>query len=259
MAPVWLWLRVGGWERPLYSYGLMLSCAALVGAASFIYGAHRRGWDVGAAIVVVAAAALAGTWGARALFAWVTLCQGGSIRAALLPGGVVFYGGLIGGAIGLLGAARAQRLPVRRVVDAAVVPVCLGHAIGRVGCLLGGCCYGRPFAGPWAVTYTHPLSPLHDGIARHPWPLYEATLMLLFALWLATAGAPATRGVRPGYHGALYLAVYAIVRFSLEFFRGDSLRGLIWNGALSTSQVIASATFVLAAWLLWRWRRVPGT
>ena len=253
MAPVWMWVDWAAEPRPLYSYGLCLAIALFSGAMLFLGAAQRARWDLGAVIVALAVACLGGLVGARLLFGVVALSQGESFGAALIQGGAVFYGGLIGGAGALFAAAVAQGLPVRALFDAAVWPLAVGHAIGRVGCLFGGCCYGLPFAGPWAVVYEHPLSPLHDGLPRHPWPLYEAVAILLLS-WVIGRGR-----FRTGQRAVYYLLGYSVLRLGLEQLRGDALRGLHGSAAVSTSQCVSVLAMSLALWLLWRWRCVPGT
>jgi phosphatidylglycerol:prolipoprotein diacylglycerol transferase len=132
--------------------------------------------------------------------------------------------------------------------------IALGHVIGRFGCLMAGCCYGRPTSVPWAVTFTNPAAAMNVGtplgVPLHPTQLYDAgaELIILAALLLTER-----RGHKfPGRTFWLYLLLYAISRFIIEFYRGDD-RGMVFN-ALSTSQVVAAAIVPISLFMLWRLR-----
>lgn len=143
--------------------------------------------------------------------------------------GSVYYGGLIGGILGAIVALRWQKLDVKKVEQCVVPFLPLGHSIGRLGCLLAGCCYGFEYTGPLAVRSAFVI-----GKTLFPIQGVEALLNLkIMAILLLYI-----RKNRPSYHIlALYLILYSIVRFSLEFFRGDLIRGSFLF--LSTSQWIS--------------------
>jgi phosphatidylglycerol:prolipoprotein diacylglycerol transferase len=127
-------------------------------------------------------------------------------------------------------------------VDVAIPALPAAHAIGRLGCFLGGCCYGRPFGGAWAVVYTDVLAPAaHPPIPRHPAPLYES--LGLIALAFALALVPLRR-VGAGHRGLAYLAAYGALRVGNEAFRGDAVRGAYLGGAVSTSQLVGAVVCV---------------
>src|SRR5688500_16309061 len=108
--------------------------------------------------------------------------------------GLVWYGGLIGGAIGVCIWARYRGLLDLRLLDLSAVPLALGYAIGRIGCQLSGDGdYGQPWDCPWAMGYPDGTVPTPPGVEVHPTPIYETLTMGLvaFVLWrLATATAP---------------------------------------------------------------------
>ena len=118
---------------------------------------------------------------------------------------------------------------------AVVLP--LGHAIGRLGCLAAGCCYGRHTDLPWGVA-------MDGDPSRHPTQLYEAILNGLIAFAVARVGLARTRDGRwlPGSALLLYIALYAVARFVVEIFRGDD-RGAYMLG-LSPSQFVAVAALL---------------
>ena len=110
--------------------------------------------------------------------------------------------------------------------------------IGRIGCFLGGCCFGAPFDGPWAVVYSDPLAPaaFEAGVPRHPSPLYEAGGLLVLAVALALRPP---RHPGSGQRLARYVAAYSVLRFAVELTRGDAIRG-VGPGGVSTSMVLAA-------------------
>jgi phosphatidylglycerol:prolipoprotein diacylglycerol transferase len=164
---------------------------------------------------------------------------------------MAFYGGLCGGAIAALAFIRRYRLPLDALADAAAPSLTLGHAVGRIGCLCAGCCYGGivrgwpglRFADPRAPAYalSHGVTPLH-GVQ-----LYEAGgLILLGAALLLLRRVASLRGRLFG----VYLVGYGLLRFATEVWRGDPQRGAV--GPLSTSQLLAVASVALAPIvLLW--------
>lgn len=156
-----------------------------------------------------------------------------------LGGGFVFLGGLIGG----LGIVAIHKLYFKQRIfeyEFLLLPLTLGHALGRIGCFLAGCCYGTSCDLFWSIH-------LH-GLDRHPVQLYEAfSLFVLF-------GVLRFRWRKGQSLLPVYLGSYFLLRFSLEFFRGDKIRGVYWMG-LSTSQFISIAGFLcLLGWFALRKR-----
>jgi phosphatidylglycerol:prolipoprotein diacylglycerol transferase len=192
------------------------------------------------------AGGFAGAW---LTFVLVEAARTGTFAALARGGGLVFFGAVPGGVAGMRLAGRAFRLDVLRVLELSLPGLAAGHALGRVGCFLGGCCFGRPFEGPWAVTAVDPLAPAaHPPVPRHPVALYEAAGLLI--LGLAFARVPAAHP-GSGRRAAAYLVAYGALRLGTEAFRGDAIRG-VWAGGVSTSQGLASFAIVLGALLLWR-------
>ncbi len=176
----------------------------------------------------------------------------------ILQNGFVFYGGLIGGAAGLLVYAKAFRAPVLPYCDLYAAGTALGHAFGRVGCLLSGCCYGVPHAGGFSVIYRHAIDP-NTPLGTPLLPIQLIESFCLIAIYLACEAA-FYFGKRRGASAAVYALSYSVVRFVLEFFRGDLVRG-VWGG-LSTSQYISLAIFAFCACAIgygvYRARRAPA-
>ena len=168
----------------------------------------------------------------------------------LWMGGFVFYGGLIGGVLGLWFYGKHFKEPVAPLAEcfAAVLP--LGHALGRVGCFFGGCCYGKPHDGWLSYTYEADKVISADtpvGIPLLPVQLIEAFFLL--CIFAVTLTVYLRTGKRTGYTVAVYILLYAPLRFILEFFRYDSIRGVLF---FSTSQWISLALLALVGVYLWR-------
>jgi phosphatidylglycerol:prolipoprotein diacylglycerol transferase len=170
-------------------------------------------------------------------------------------GGFVFYGGAAGGLLMIALWARRTGHPAVVYGDCLAPATALGLAWGRLGCLGGGCCHGRPIDWPfgvelpWGVRYVLPGPvPLElRGVPLHPAPLYEAVAALALFVGLSWR---AQRQQAPGEIMAGFLVVYGVCRFVIEFFRADVTRGLYFGGALSTSQLLSMAA-VAAGALLW--------
>lgn len=161
----------------------------------------------------------------------------------VILGGSVFYGGLLGGFAGGYGYARHRRLEVREYTDLFAVGIPLFHVFGRIGCFLGGCCYGVEWES--GITYHYSLIESANGVSRFPVQLAEAGANAI--IFLVLLGFFLKNRQR-GQLIYLYLLCYAPVRFLLEFLRGDRYRG-IWFG-LSTSQWISILLLAAALFLL---------
>jgi phosphatidylglycerol:prolipoprotein diacylglycerol transferase len=159
-------------------------------------------------------------------------------------GGLVYYGGLLGGMAGAWWGARRRGIAYLDLADLFAPAVTVGLGFGRIGCLLSGCCYGAPTDFPIAMTYTNPASHVGPlGEPLHAAPLYEAVAAFAIGIWLVR------RYPRRKYAGdvlSMALLLYAPARFAIEFLRADS-RGSL--AAISTSQWISVGLFALGLWL----------
>jgi len=156
-------------------------------------------------------------------------------------GGVTFYGGLIGGVLVVWLFARKNKIPFVHMADFLIVYTALGQVFGRLGCFLAGCCHGVPTDMPWGVAVTNPDSitrPL--GIPLHPTQLYQVLVNLITFLILYKVSR------NKKFNGQLLLIyglTYPLGRSIVEMFRGDSIRGYIIDGILTTSQGISLVIF----------------
>jgi len=246
----------------LRSYGLMMATSFLLGLllARTLNRRDGRGDDdlLDLAVWIM----LGAVAGARVLYVIVEWPQfwgpdapaGLGARllnlAAVWRGGLVYYGGLIGAFCAALGFLKARGLPVWAYGDVLAPGLALGQVTGRLGCWLNGCCYGRPDARFGVV-----FPALGDNVPRLPTMLYEA------AFCLALSGFLTWFWRRKAFAGQvfwLYVLLYAVWRFGIEFLRGDAERGVLFSDALSPSQWISLGTAAAAAVLLVHLRKHPA-
>ncbi len=176
---------------------------------------------------------------------------------AVWEGGYTFYGAALMGLLFMFLYARRHRLDYAYYGDIAGPSTMLGLAIGRMGCFFAGCCWGRPTKAPWGVVFNDPDSFCTvKGIPIHPTQIYEAAGALLryfYLLWLFR---------RRQYVGQILVHTmigYGILRFIIEFFRGDDYRGYIFNGMISYSQLVSLflVPFAIAAMVVYGKKRLP--
>lgn len=234
------YIHIGKFSIP--SYGLCMALGIITAVFISYRRLARRGESLDSLLLVGAVTMLFALFGAALanfVFSYGLKRLFLEIRAgdysALENVGLVYYGGLIGGVCGAILAVSVNHFDFDIFSDAMVPALPLGHAFGRVGCLLAGCCHGKPYAGRFAV---HSLFYNADA-SLFPIQAVEASLnCLLFFILSAYVDRYARQK-----HNALvaYLFLYSIERFIIEFYRGDSIRG-IYHG-LSASQWISIAIF----------------
>jgi phosphatidylglycerol:prolipoprotein diacylglycerol transferase len=226
----------------LYSYGVLLAAAYLLGLQFALRRARARGLDPQRVMDLGIWIIISALIGAKLLLLVVDFRQySGSPRdvLGLARSGGVFYGGLIAAVTVALWYLRRHQLPLWTTTDVFAPGIALGHVVGRLGCFMAGCCFGRPASIPWAVTFHDPAAAANVGtplgIALHPTQLYEAGAE---AVILVTLLALERRGrAFPGRTFWSYMFLYGVSRFIIEFYRGDA-RGMVLN-TLSTSQFIS--------------------
>ena len=169
-----------------------------------------------------------------------------------LFGEMVFYGGLIGGALFAFLYCRRYKISFNKITDLYAAAIPAGHVFGRIGCYLGGCCYGMEVSPNnfLSVIYPERTDGLETvaapaGVPLLPIPLIEAAGNVLIAGIVVLFTRLTRDKPVPGRGIALYGLLYSTQRFILEYFRGDKIRG-VYNG-LSTSQYISIGLFVLSA------------
>lgn len=252
-----------GWFQ-LPSYGVMVALAVIAGLATLKRRADAAGMNGSLLVDVALWLVIWALVGAKVLLILVELPRYLSHPAEMIGvvrSGGVFLGGFVAAVIAAVVLVRRHRLRALATLDVLVPSLALGQAIGRVGCLLAGCCWGASCSLPWAIVYTSPQAAANVGtplgVALHPWPAYASLFNFGVYAVLATLYA---RRVATGRVLATYLLLYGAGRFGLEFLRGDALRGFVFHGVLSTSQAIAVVLIVAAVTMYaWTARRQPAT
>lgn len=163
---------------------------------------------------------------------------------AVWEGGYTFYGALLSCFLGIYIYGTLKKVRFLELVDIATPSTALGLFIGRLGCFFAGCCWGRPTSMPWGIKFPNPeaFTATHN-LAVHPTQLYEAVVgLVIFILseW---------RFKNRKYVGQVFLqgvSIYAVMRFAIEYFRGDDYRGFLFGGHISYSQLVSIAIIPFA-------------
>lgn len=160
------------------------------------------------------------------------------LAADLDRGGAVWYGGVTLATIGVATYIRYRKIPLLAFADAGLPALIAGLAVGRIGCLLNGCCYGAPTSLPWGISCAH-----YPGQLVHPTQLYETVACAILATLLMWFW---TRRRRDGQVAFFAVVGYALWRFCNEGLRGDH-DAFAYGGTLLTTSQATSIHLVLAA------------
>ena len=250
-------LYIGDFELPLY--GLLAVAGMIMAVCSAVYLSPKCGLprqDIVFSSVYVMIGVIVG---AKILYfitvlpniikhsylifenPWAVLIYGFS--------GFVFYGGLIGGAIGMIIYCKQFHVALGPVMNVAAPSIPLMHAFGRIGCFLGGCCYGIEYHGPFAVNF--PANESAENINAFPrFPVQLVEALVEFLIFILLFFLVKKNKLKEGQGIGLYLTIYPIARFIFEFLRGDENRGFLW--IFSTSQWISLLLLPLGIYLTFR-------
>ena len=249
--------HIGNFGVP--TYGFLVALGVLVGLWISVRNAEKQNinaddaWNFG--IVTV----LCGILGAKVLYIindWSSYAANPREIFSLdtLQAGGVFSGGLLAAFIGAAWFIRKHRMPALATCDAFAPGLALGHAFGRVGCFSAGCCFGKPTSHFWGVVFTNPLANSISGtplnVPLQPTQLFECAVELVIFSILTWQFA---RKKFDGQIFGLYLMLYGVARYFLEFLRDDPGRGSVFGGIMSGTQLI-SICLVLAGGVIW-WLR----
>lgn len=250
--------------REIGSYQIMAIAGILVAGFYACRAASKRGHDDNLMIQLLAITAAGVFFGGHILFGLTNsryfpylvraLQEGAFVRAGrmflILFGGSVFYGGLLGGLLTGFICMKKMKLDVPMYTDVLAPVIPLFHFFGRIGCFLGGCCYGVESS--VGFVFTDSLVETANHVRRLPIQLIEAGFNMLLFLLLAYL---LKKAYLQGRLLMLYLLLYPVIRFILEFWRGDVGRGFIFG--LSTSQFISMCLFVVIGiqWIILQKRR----
>ncbi len=242
----------------IHTYGVLVATGFLLGIGLAVLQAKKEGIpsykivDLGFYIL------LSAIIGSRLFFIFIN--AGHYIKNPLdifklWEGGLVFYGGILFAIPTVIWYAKKNDLALWSTADVFAPSIAIGHSIGRIGCFFAGCCYGKPAEGlPWAVTFTNPQSLAQIGIPLHPTQLYESAGEFVNFLILITLRR------YKSFDGRLFLTyvlLYSVLRFIVEFFRGDMGRGfIIYNISLSQGLSILMLLIALVGLIVLRKKKV---
>ncbi|MDD2619431.1 MAG: prolipoprotein diacylglyceryl transferase [Syntrophomonadaceae bacterium] len=232
----------------VYSWGFMLAIAVLVGIIGVRKLFTKEGYDPEIVLDLAIVMVVSGLLGARLLYIW-TYEWDLFLSSPLLvinPGadgikGLIWYGALLGGFLGFAIYIWRKQLPFWRVADLFAPFAALGYSLVRIGCFMAGCCYGKFCSLPIGVVF-----PDLGEFARYPTQLFSSLINLLifiFLLWYLP------RRKYPGQVFLIYLILYAMYRFIIEFFRAN----LVMFGPFSNSQIY-SLIILFAAIAFYAWQ-----
>ena len=251
---------------PITGFGIMMMVAFLVSGWVMQRELLRRGLNGDYAADIVVGSVIGGILGAKL---WYVALQGDT-GALLSRGGLVWYGGFIGGAAAVLLQGWWKRIPTRFTLELAAPALALGHGLGRVGCFLVQDDYGIPTDLPWGMRFPEGLPPTtgqelarlgvalppdtspFEVLAVHPTQLYEVTALLLmfWLLWRIRR-----HGHALGWLFGMYLVLVGIERFLIEFVRAKDDRLL---GGYTLAQAASVGAVLLGVILINRWWKSDG-
>lgn len=232
-----LFIEIGNFRLP--TYGLMIIIGVAIANLIAIKLIKKYKLDHLDFIILESYTFLGAILGAKLLYFIVSFDEidfsrifEWSYLKLLLQGGFVFYGGLIGGIFTAFLAGKIHKINTITYMKTVICLIPIIHAFGRIGCFLAGCCYGKPYDGVFAVVFPEKsLAP--PGIPLFPVQLFEAICLLLigFTILILQLKFNFSKTVE------LYLILYGILRFILEYLRYDEARGHLLF--FSTSQWIS--------------------
>ena len=236
----------------VYGYGLMIATGVLLASFLMLSRAKKKDLDEDLAYSLIFGALIGGFAGAKCLF-WIV-----NIRAILsepgyllytLTDGFVVMGGLISGILVCLWLCHKKGQRFLPYFDLFMPSIALAQGFGRIGCFLAGCCYGKETNHSWHVVF-HDSAFAPAGKALIPVQIYSSLLNFANCAVLLMLSSGKSAQKKEGFIGGLYLILYGAGRFIMEFFRGDTERGML--GALSLSQLLSCVFILTGIWLLFR-------
>lgn len=252
-------------EITITSYGVMMALAFLVGYALIRRELARRGDDPELAADILLGALIGGIVGAKLHYVvlhW-SYFEADPFGMLFSRAGLVWHGGFLGGALGVIWVIRRRGADLAVTADATAPALALAYALGRIGCFLVGDDYGVPTDSAVGVAFPRgappttagnlrtqygvevdPAVPDHEVLAVHPTQLYEAGMsILIFLLLMRLRRNPH----RDGWLFGLWMVLAGLERFAVEFFRA---KDDVLFGPITSSQLISLALLLGGVWIL---------
>lgn len=242
----------------IYTYGLMIAIGFLIATIVTVYRSKHYNIDKNIVYDAIFYMILSGIIGARVLFIlvnWESYILNPIEIFYVHEGGLVFYGGFLGGIIALYFYFKIKKLELFNFTDLLAPQIALAHAFGRIGCFAYGCCFGKSIdLGFLSITFPesspaysyHLFNNLIDSTHSCSLPVVNVQLIesfflfFLFIFLIIISKKVASKGFLTAY----YFMLYPFFRFIIEFFRGD-FRGSYFLGLISVSQLISLLLFVM--------------
>jgi len=232
----------------IHTYGVLVAIGLIVGYSIALYFAKKENLDVKRVENLIFYTLIGAFIGARIAYVIEHSDEFNSFidYIAVWKGGIDWFGGFLGGVITAIYFIKKYNLPLWKIGDIAGVSIIIGHAFGRLGCTAAGCCYGKPVPADsifkdFAITFPHnPHTLAPPGMPLYPTQPLEAIgnftiFILLFFIY--------KKKKFDGQILALYLILYGLERFLLEFMRGVTppipIINLTWNQIITIGMVIA--------------------
>jgi phosphatidylglycerol---prolipoprotein diacylglyceryl transferase len=239
----------------IYTYGFCIAAGAVLGFAYMAWqGKKLFGTTFDQSNTLFILLVLAGFVGGKFFMIFENPSYYFSHPTELLGGGgFVFYGSLLFAIPTMLWFFKKNKIPVLSMLDVMAIVTCILHFLGRIGCFMAGCCYGKPTLTTFGVVFTDTrcqAEPLNTPL--HPTQLYEAGFIFCILIALLVLKR---RKQFEGQLFLLYLITYATGRGVLELFRGDLDRGFVIDNVLSNSQFISLLIISVAIYFYVKLRR----
>jgi len=233
----------------LHTYGLFVAIGFFVGILVTIRLGKTEGFSAQQVMDMSFIILLSAIIGSRVMYVLINASYYTRQPLDMLKiwqGGLVFSGGIIGVVLTMIWYIKRHDLPLGKVADLWAPAIAIGQCIGRIGCFMAGCCYGKPTDLKWGVTFTHThaLCPLN--ISLHPAQLYSSISgLIIFGVVMLLYS-------KRKFEGQIFLwflILHSTARLALERFRGDD-RGLLLNSNMSMTQFVAILILISAAGIL---------
>ncbi|MFA4835561.1 MAG: prolipoprotein diacylglyceryl transferase [Dehalococcoidia bacterium] len=233
-------------------YGIMVSLAIFTGVVVPVMLAKRDGLGGVTRDQILSIAiwgVIGGLIGARLIHVFDEWDYFADHPGEIIGGaGLGIYGGILGGTLAGAIYARIKGFPVGKLCDISAFGMILAQVVGRIGCVLNGCCYGTPTGLPWGFVWTNPDSDgyadtYRAGVKVHPTQIYELLWdLVVFALIWSLRN----RIKRPGVIYLIYISAYSIGRFTISFWR-ENHQGFL---GLQQAQIVSLAVLAVALGLM---------
>jgi phosphatidylglycerol:prolipoprotein diacylglycerol transferase len=220
----------------VYSYGLMVALGFLLAVFLSERDAKKQNIPPNLIMDLSIIIILFGLLGARIFYAINNLqyyLDNPKEIFMLAHGGLIFYGGALSSLLAAYVFLSIKKVSFLKIADILMPYIVLAHSIGRIGCFLNGCCWGKPTSLWWKVTYPGTT------IAVHPTQIYESILLLALFVFLKTLRK---KSVFTGQVFLSWAIFYGLIRFLIEFLRGDNR---LFFAGLTLSQIVSAVLFFI--------------